>query len=386
MKSPLRWSAAVATGITLSFGLLAPTAFAQPRPTAPVSTRAAATRSLPTPTGWVAHREAAAARLGLEPSPVTAALRRALDPGDYACGPTEFDAYIDSLLGALTAEQLQFLVDTDALSYATYDALVFGTSGDPEYALDDQAKQLSRTFRDLKRFWDVETDDIQLLAMHGEMVLDVDRVTRLLVTVYGLTPAEAAEYAQAVSQVVASIPALQGGANPLFTLNAFAFSGEGESDPLFASIPDKIIFGDGILDALDAFGLSGVGPRVVLAHEFGHHVQFELDLFDSPLTGAEATRRTELMADAFATYFAVHARGLSLNAKRVADALQTFYDVGDCGFDSPGHHGTPQQRARTAAWAASLAENARPQGKILSAATFAALFEAELPELVAPDA
>ena len=35
--------------------------------------------------------------------------------------------------------------------------------------------------------------------------------------------------------------------------------------------------------------------------EFGHHVQFEDGLFNSPLTGAEATRRTELMADAFGT-------------------------------------------------------------------------------------
>ena len=57
-----------------------------------------------------------------------------------------------------------------------------------------------------------------------------------------------------------------------------------------------------------------------MGHEFGHHIQYELNLFDPPLTGAEATRRTELMADAFATYWAMHARGLSLNAKRVVDA------------------------------------------------------------------
>lgn len=186
--------------------------------------------------------------------------------------------------------------------------------------------------------------------------------------------------------MVSAVPAFADGAFPLFTLNAFAFTGEGDPDPFIASLPDTMVFGQGLLAAMDTLGLADVGPRVILAHEFAHHIQFELDLFDSPLTGAEATRRTELMADAYATYFAVHARGLSLNAKRVSDALQSFHAVGDCQFDSPGHHGTPLQRERAAAWAASLASSARPQGKILPAATFAALFEQQLPRLIAPDA
>ncbi len=68
------------------------------------------------------------------------------------------------------------------------------------------------------------------------------------------------------------------------------------------------------------------------------------------------------------------------------EAQETFYAVGDCAFADPDHHGTPQQRMRASAWAAAPAEGARPQGEILSAAAFAALFDAELPELVAPDA
>ena len=152
------------------------------------------------------------------------------------------------------------------------------------------------------------------------------------------------------------------------------------------SLPDKLIFGDGVLDALDSIGIGNVGSRAVLGHEFGHHIQYELNLFDSPLTGAEATRRTELMADAYATYWATHARGLSLNAKRVVDALLTFHAVGDCAFDNPNHHGTPNQRRRAAEWGANLAATARPQGKILPSLTVAQLFEAKLPEFVAPDA
>jgi len=70
----------------------------------------------------------------------------------------------------------------------------------------------------------------------------------------------------------------------------------------------------------------------------------------------------------------------------VLDTEKTFYEVGDCAFNDPGHHGTPNQRMRTSTWAADLANAARPQGPILPSLTFAALFEAKLPELVAPDA
>ena len=115
-------------------------------------------------------------------------------------------------------------------------------------------------------------------------------------------------------------------------------------------------------------------------------MQFEDDLFDSPLTGPEATRRTELMADAFGTYFATHKRGLALNAKRVLQAERTFYEVGDCAFDNDGHHGTPLQRVRASAWGAALAADAQNQGHVLPSLTVARRFDAALPTLVAPDA
>ena len=146
------------------------------------------------------------------------------------------------------------------------------------------------------------------------------------------------------------------------------------------------MFGDGILDALDALHLGNVGPRVVMGPEFGHHIQFERNLFESDLEGPEATRRTELMADAFATYFGVHKRGLALRARGTRAAVRTFYEVGDCSFDSPGHHGTPNQRARSARWGAHVARSTRPQWRILPSVVFAARFEARPAELIAPDA
>jgi hypothetical protein len=371
------WSATLVAGLVLATGLGATAASAAP-PTAPT----------PVASALPVHVQPAAlaARTGIEPSPATDAVERALDPTDYVCTATAFSAYADQLVAALSTADLQFLLGSAALDLPMYDALLYGTSSDADHQLEDHATALRHTFRDAQRFWDIRSSDIQLLAMHGDMLLDETRVARLYVNLYGLSPADAAELAAAVHAVVAATPAFRGGDNPLFTLNAFAFSAQGATDPLIASVPDKLIFGDGVLEALDELGLGDVGPRAVLGHEFGHHVQYEDDLFDSPLTGAEATRRTELMADALGTYFAVHARGLSLNAKRVLDAEQSFYEVGDCSFDDSGHHGTPAQRLRASTWGATVADSARPQGRVLPSLTLAARFDAELPRLVAPDA
>ncbi|WP_436498454.1 hypothetical protein [Actinokineospora sp. HUAS TT18] len=49
----------------------------------------------------------------------------------------------------------------------------------------------------------------------------------------------------------------------------------------------------------------------------------------------------------------------------------------------PGHHGTPEQRMASATWAADLANAARPQGEIQPSRTFAATFDAHLPEIIA---
>jgi hypothetical protein len=321
--------------------------------------------------------------------PAQAALRDAVAPSE--CASTLLDDYVDGLFAAMSDEQFTFLVQhQDALlSVPTYDALFFGTAGDPVYALDSHARQLQNTFRDLRRFWDIESGDIELMAMHSDSLLDAARIARTLeamVDTGELAPMTDAEIA-AEAQTVATFMQAQDGAfqdNPLWTLNAFAFSAEGETDPFIASLPDKLIMGDGILEAYDAIGLGDVGPRVIMAHEFAHHVQYELGVFDSgPTDPSAATRRTELMADAMASYFATHKKGLALNRKRVNDALLSFYTVGDCSFASPGHHGTPLQRERAADWGADLAAAAQPRSAVLPAATVVEMFDAALPGIIA---
>ncbi|HVH93870.1 MAG TPA: hypothetical protein VM688_03025, partial [Nocardioidaceae bacterium] len=60
--------------------------------------------------------------------------------------------------------------------------------------------------------------------------------------------------------------------------------------------------------------------------------------------------------------------------------------VGDCAFDDPNHHGTPNQRLRASTWGAQLAMSAQKQGHILPSLTVARLFDKALPAIVAPDA
>jgi hypothetical protein len=339
------------------------------------------------PADWSARQARALDRFGVDRSAAQDALDRAIDPTRYQCSPTRLDTYVKGVLAGIDPSSLAVLSLVHGFDLPTLDAILFGAPGDPRYALPQAyATELSHSFRAAQRFWDTDGSDIALMAMHGDVMADRARLTRLLEVLFGLPRPDAAEVAAIVVEVVAGDPGLKGGQSPIFTLNAFAFSAEGETGPATAAIPDKLVFGDGMLDALRAIGVGDVGPRALLGHEYAHHVQYDADLFASPLTGPEATRRTELMADAFGTYFVTHKRGLALNAARVLEAEQSFFQVGDCQFDRAGHHGTPNQRLRASTWGSSVAKAAQKQGQVLPTLTLDAQFEATLPELVAPDA
>ncbi|MFC0682602.1 hypothetical protein ACFFGH_32640 [Lysobacter korlensis] len=307
----------------------------------------------------------------------------ALNPGDYACSGTALGQYLDAEIDKIDFGSLYILSVLGGLDLPSYDALVYGNSAATNtYGANGEfTLKLTHDFRDQKKFWDVNSSSFDMLPMHGADVFSsIERTERAAEILYGPGPTARA-VAELLYTVVHSDPALQKGAHPLFTFNAFAFPGYA---PL--GIPERIVMGDGIMQGMQAVGLGENGPRAILAHEFGHQVQFKKNLFDSPLTGAEATRRTELMADAFATYYLTHSRGLSLNAKRLLPSQKSFYEVGDCGFASDGHHGTPTQRLRSASWGASVADSAQKQGHIQPSLSLAARFDAALPELTRPDA
>jgi hypothetical protein len=319
------------------------------------------------------------------------AARRAIDPGDYVCPPStpvidwflgEVNEFIDQEPELFDLLYVNLLADL----VPTYDALLFLTDATPQYFgyHGEYTQRLIKTEKDVKRFWDIASDDIQLIGMHGTMLQDPSRVAAVYEAAFGVPPDDAAFFASLVRDAVLQSQVLDGGNHPLFSFNAFAFwTTDG-------SIPPKIIMGDGVLAGYAAVGFDDVAPQAVYAHEFGHHIQNAHDYFNDPLATAgdppEQTRYTELMADAYSAYYLTHKRGAALNQKRVEQFLQVFFQIGDCAFDNPGHHGTPNQRMAAAHFGFDLADQAQKQGHILSSAQFHDLFVAAYPGLVAPDA
>ena len=323
---------------------------------------------------------------------------RVINPTDYVCQPDApvfdwADAEFNEALAQDFPELFRLVVEFAADQVPLVDALFFLDESTPqEFGYDGEfTKVMQKTERDVKRFWDIRSDDILLLALKGTMLQDEDRVAAVYENFFldddgtVVTPAEAASYAATVRQLLNQAETLDGGDDPLFSLNAFAFSTAGQ--------PDRIVMGDGILEGFKVVGLGDVAPQAIYAHEFAHHIQYENEYFDdvppgatAPIAPAEFTRYTELMADAMAAYYLTHKRGGTMNKHRVAEFLNAFFQLGDCVFTSPNHHGTPNQRMRAAQLGFDLADQAQKQGHILTSEQFKQLFDAAYPELVAPDA
>ncbi|SHO64883.1 hypothetical protein [Algoriphagus zhangzhouensis] len=310
-------------------------------------------------------------------------VQRAMAVEPTECSSTEFDAWINEELADWAFNEIFWASITGMLDFPTYDALLFSNTSEGEYFGKDgeYTQKMTKTFKDLKRFWTIDSEDIVLAAMHGNMLQDRDRLIRIDQILY-LDDLPTAEYwADLILELLEEIPQYRNGEHPIFTLNAFAQSAF--FFPPVGEVPSKIIMGDGILEGYETLGFGDVAPQAILAHEFGHHIQFQLDLFEE-FRSPEATRRTELMADAYSAYYLSHSKGATMQWKRVQQFLEVFFAIGDCGFESYGHHGTPIQRMAAAEWGYELADQAQKQGHIMDPLEFATLFDAALPELVAP--
>ena len=322
--------------------------------------------------------------------------RRVIDPDDHVCPASTpvVDWFIGEVDEFITEEPAIFdfiFNDVWADLIPQWEALfLLNERRSNEFGYDGEyTNVLRRTHRDAKRFWDIPSGDIQMIPMKGTMLQNTGRVAEtyelpFIPPFFGLSEADAQTVAALVRSAILASNVVDGGNHPLFSFNAFAFSdGPG-------GFPDKIVMGDGILEGYQVVGFGDVAPQAVYAHEFGHHIQFENGYFENDDvpgdTEAEFTRYFELMADAYSAYYLTHKRGAAMNRKRVAQFLEVFFQIGDCAFDNPGHHGTPNQRMRAAELGFRLAAQAQKQGHILSSEQFHDLFVAAFPDLVAPDA
>lgn len=94
----------------------------------------------------------------------------------------------------------------------------------------------------------------------------------------------------------------------------------------------------------------------ILAHEFGHRVQFTLGWDDYDQNSFK-----ELEADAFSGFY------LAIEKQWAWSQIQNYYSnvyaAGDYNFNHPTHHGTPQQRLMAAYYGVQIGLNALQTGK-----------------------
>ena len=309
---------------------------------------------------------------------------RAINPDDYVCsGGSAITNYLNAELArTLTVEPDIFwtMYDRFADLIPTYEALYFQTSATPQtYGYNGQFTQaMEKVERNIKGFWDIPSQNIQVLAMHGTMLADAQR-TYNTYRLFGFNNNKATANALAVRDALLASKTMNGGNYAFWTFNAVSFRAAG--------VGNKIVMGDGLLEGYAALGFSDVATQAIFAHEYGHQIQAERGYFDDlgDVSAPEATRYTELMADAMSAYFLTHARGEALNRFRVQEFLNVFFQIGDCAFDNPGHHGTPNQRMKAALFGFTVADESQKQGVILTSAQFHDRFLAAYPTLIAPD-
>ncbi|RIJ41436.1 hypothetical protein [Pontibacter oryzae] len=284
------------------------------------------------------------------------------------CGPTPFNSAISPYARQFSAQDWEWydLMSTLAQLYTYLDdsKQYFGADG----KLTNFA---AKHKRNLESFWDMK-DEITLNGQHTSSLQNRDAIAAVYVNFAGLTPAQA--FANA-DFIIANIiqPSTAFKTTPLLSFDGFATSG------------DLIVVGDGIVQVMTD---AGVDEQVtfagILAHEWGHQVQFNnYERWYGPRQNTpEATRKTELEADVFSSYYMTHKRGATYNWKRAAEFFELFYNIGDCSFTSSGHHGTPNQRLAASRLGWIIAQETKPMGHILSADDLHSIFMAALNDII----
>ena len=294
-----------------------------------------------------------------------------------------------------------------ALDSATYQALY---EGDTNKTLtrfgeeQDKTKLIKKSFKDIKAWWDIDTGTVTLSAMKDDIATNFTKkglkyqaryayVAAIMSkfdgeydprdTSTGVHYAEfEAAFVKNVPGILSFVPALDYGENPLYTLNAFAFT----PTPGLASeagLPKRFVFGDGMLSYLRVSKAGDTGIHTVMGHEYGHHLQFVMGTEYPGANQAEKTRHGELEADYFANYYGAHKAGLKYTKAERQLSIDMGYAIGDCGTDSPGHHGTPLQRQAAAVSGQALADTQKKNGHVFAAESVRLKFNKELPNILA---
>eukprot|EP00586_Coscinodiscus_wailesii_P005076 CAMPEP_0172489088 /NCGR_PEP_ID=MMETSP1066-20121228/18890_1 /TAXON_ID=671091 /ORGANISM="Coscinodiscus wailesii, Strain CCMP2513" /LENGTH=432 /DNA_ID=CAMNT_0013256717 /DNA_START=138 /DNA_END=1436 /DNA_ORIENTATION=- len=255
--------------------------------------------------------------------------------------------------------------------------------------------ELKLRHKNSEKFWNrtdpngfLDLHDVNLLAMHGSDLQDDSVMILLFKEIYYSMTGVWLENSQAKQNLDLIRNDIQtyfpgGFQNPLLTANAFA-SGS------WTGPHDVIIIGDGILQFIDDLNLTRDGSDFIHAHEYGHQLQFVtstgFDVDYDNYTSIEETRRAELMADAYGTYYLAHNDGGDMAPEHIMELHGVAFAAGGCPiFDDDWlggitDHGTPEQRACAARWGASVAVASKTD--IMNPESFADLFDLTLPHIL----
>lgn len=280
------------------------------------------------------------------------------------CGPTTFATVQNSYFAPLATDlvglfgpQAQAIYNT-YLTLGQYAAMIdesaqyFGANG--EYT-----DLMNKRKRELEKFWNMP-NQIRLNGQHTVTLNDRERLADVYELIgVGITSREQA-YAVADQILYFNTFSNQLPESPFFAADGFA-----------TTYNNLIVIGDGLVEMLSETGIEqDIVWTGILAHEWAHQIQFKnMSSWYPAGTFAsipEDTRYKELEADFLAAYYMTHKRGATYNSKRVAQFYELFFQIGDCGFASNGHHGTPDQRMAAAELGFRLAADAQKQGHILS--------------------
>ena len=144
--------------------------------------------------------------------------------------------------------------------------------------------------------------------------------------------AQNTKIAKVFGQAAVTLKMVHDNSNPNSTYNAISYSN-----------PKKIYFGEAIYVAALAKGQ--IVPAMILAHEFGHQLQYTYNLPSKPENTA---RPNELEADGFAGYYMRKPTGYNATWEQAGPGFEFAYAIGDNNTTSAGHHGTPPQRRSAA--------------------------------------
>lgn len=226
----------------------------------------------------------------------------------------------------------------------------------------EYTNQVERTFKDLKRFWNIKSDDIFIVAQKSTMFQDIDKIYEAFELRYPGRPDSTKDYYVQTMFDIFNNEHFWGGTHPQLSIGAIAINADTSPSGV-----GKIVIGDGTLMDFDAIGLGDVVPQAIVAHEFGHHLLWRSGVPNFLGDARELVRFFELAPDAMAGYYLTHKRGATMNWKRAEQFYEVFFNIGDCYHDFWWlHSGTYRQRRAAAKWGHDLAVSAQKNGHILT--------------------